>query len=215
MKNRSIKKRGSRKNRTLKNTKKSSSKLYKITYKKSLPFKFTKENIESAAKLANDNIGKKVLEPSEFYKTFMTTVDVFFNQNKEYQSQLKDLKRGISNGKKLHWTVWKISPNYMFSLHEHPNIEFAYMIDGELYEKRLGSIVKKHSDLPKDDKNNWIYRKNMKNDVLVNPVGSVHIDVTKGKKPTYMLILWSGKELNYTKKQYPLGVDKFVKENSV
>ena len=212
------KKRVFKKNKTLKKTKKmigsDNNGLY--TYDKTLPFKFTKSRIESAAKMANKLIGKKVLNPTEFYNTFVTSMDVYFNQTKDLQNDLIELKTtGKSHGRKLHWTLWKIQPNYIFSLHEHPNIEYAYVIDGEFYEKRLDTSIRKQTDLSKTNDTDWIYRTSIKNDVIINYPGIVHIDMIKGNRPSYVLILWSGSELHYTSNQYPRNIKMFVEKNTV
>ena len=217
MSNKVTKKRVIKKNKTLKKSNKKSAfdnnGLY--TYNKSLPFKFTKSNIESAAKMANKCIGKKLLNPEEFYKTFVTSMDVYFNQNKSLQNDINELKNtSKSHGRKLHWTLWKIQPNYIFALHEHPNIEYAYVIDGEFYEKRLDTPIKKQTDLFKTNDKDWIYRTSKKDDVIINYPGIVHIDMIKGHKPTYILILWSGTELHYTSNQYPRNIKMFVEKNT-
>ena len=61
---------------------------------------------------------------------------------------------GVSNPeagpRRMHWTGLHILPNQSLALHSHPNIEFAYIVEGVMHEHRIvdHSIAKKKKYVP-------------------------------------------------------------------
>jgi len=181
------------KNKTLKKT------IQNIKYKngifiypKEFYFKNTDSNIMNAAKLLNTSLNEEVIDPKVFLKEFRENMNNFFLKKhyrlkKEYEELLETNQ---SNDHKLKWNVIFVQPDYNFSLHIHPNIEYIYSpsYDYSLDEKRYKYLVSDKTKIKNIPKKDFIFNKSK---VIINPTNSMHNSYTK-KKYSVFLVLWSG-----------------------
>ena len=127
------------------------------------------------------------------------------------------LKKGVSNPeagpRRMHWAALEILPNQSLALHSHPNIEFAYIVDGVMHEHRIvdHSIEKKKAYTPEsievdgqkhlryhgpdlshiDASMNGTFKHNAYSagDMFINTIGDVHQSYTmdEGVK---LFVMW-------------------------
>lgn len=127
------------------------------------------------------------------------------------------LENGSSNPnsgpRRMHWVGIEIKPNQSLALHSHPNIEFAYIVEGVMHEFRLNpkSATKKKMYVPETIEVNGVYQKKFvgpnlsevdaskegtfvhnifhEGDLFINTIGDVHQSFTK-EEGVKLFALW-------------------------
>ena len=120
-------------------------------------------------------------------------------------------------GHDLEWRVLIIPPNHLFAAHSHAGLEFYYILEGTLHERKLiGEPIErclwangKFVDAPDyaghlDGKCQFVERSFSEGDCNVNEVGSLHQPYTK-EDGCVLLVLGCGKVLPIPPKRLPPG----------
>lgn len=137
----------------------------------------------------------------------------------------KDLREflisGLSNGRKLQWSMMQCGPGKQFQLHAHPNFEICYCLRGALHEIRMnGQPLTKtfEADTKSDDTSSnvlkgpdlsslgrsWNFATLREGEFLINEVGSIHKSFTATNgEGCQLLLLWGGSHADITSDKEP------------
>lgn len=164
--------------------------------------------------------------------------EMFLHRNCEDELEAF-LQNGVSNPdagyRRMHSVGIEVHPNKSLALHSHPNIEFAYIIEGALHEWRLDpSIEKKRVYIPEavevngtsllkyhgpdlkevDGGKTGTFRHNIYNegDMFINTIGDVHQSFTKGEG-VKLFAMWGDGNADVPKDGYPQNAG-FLNEQS-
>ena len=171
-----------------------------ILFSRKIPFSFNENT--APGKYLNEFLGYNNVKPLKFYNDFNKHMQDHFNikNNKEWNI-IKNSGKSCNNT--LYWQVIIIPSDKNFLLHSHPNIEYIYIAEGDLYEVRAkpekiknGICVKKTNNevLKNFDKKDFEYNKFTEGKFLINDPGSIHLSYTK-KSRCVLFTLWSGNHL--------------------
>lgn len=146
-----------------------------------------------------------------------------------YEHELGEfLETGVSNPdagpRRMHWAGIEILPNHSLALHSHPNVEFAYIVEGVMHEWRLTdpTVDKKRSYVPENVKINGkmqskhigpnlttvdasqtfehkLYREG---EMFINAIGDVHQSFTK-TEGVKIFVMWGDGNADVPNDQHP------------
>ena len=100
-----------------------------------------KHIMKQSASCTSESDGGEVNLDVDFGSAILARAKQMFAE-RECQDELDFfLKKGVSNPeaglRRMHWAALEILPNQSLALHSHPNIEFAYIVDGVMHGHRI------------------------------------------------------------------------------
>eukprot|EP00566_Odontella_aurita_P017205 CAMPEP_0113578584 /NCGR_PEP_ID=MMETSP0015_2-20120614/29573_1 /TAXON_ID=2838 /ORGANISM="Odontella" /LENGTH=271 /DNA_ID=CAMNT_0000482427 /DNA_START=141 /DNA_END=953 /DNA_ORIENTATION=+ /assembly_acc=CAM_ASM_000160 len=146
-----------------------------------------------------------------------------------YEHELQSfLETGVSNPdaglRRMHWAGIEILPNQSLALHSHPNVEFAYIVEGVMHEWRLTDpdVEKKRSYEPEiveingkiqskyigpnltmvDASETFEHNLYHEGEMFINTIGDVHQSFTKDEG-VKLFVMWGDGNADVPKNQHP------------
>ncbi|KAL7525399.1 hypothetical protein ACHAWF_001341 [Thalassiosira exigua] len=141
------------------------------------------------------------------------------------------LDAGASNPdagpRRMHWATIEILPNQSLALHSHPNVEFAYIVEGVMHEHRIVSddVEKKRRYVPEkvevDGEVRWKHRgpdhlvdvdassdgifrhiTYAEGDMFINVIGDVHQSFAR-EEGAKLFVMWGDGNADVAEDRYP------------
>jgi len=148
------------------------------------------------------------------------------------------LDTGVSNPdagpRRMHWVGIEIFPDQSLALHSHPNVEFAYIVEGVMHEWRLTdpAVEKKRSYVPVtvetdegvhsklvgpnltmvDASQTFEHKLYREGDMFINTIGDVHQSFTRAEG-VKLFVMWGDGNADVPNDQLPMNAG-FLNEQS-
>lgn len=173
-------------------------------------------------------------DDERFGRAILSTAKAAFDARGRRDELDEFLRTGTSNPdagpRRMHWAGIEILPDKSLALHSHPNVEFAYVVEGVMHEHRIadGSIEGKRAYAPEavdvdgetllkyrgpdlrdvDARKEGVFRHSeyRAGDMFINAIGDVHQSYTmdEGVK---LLVMWGDGNADVPEGQYPRNSD--------
>lgn len=171
-------------------------------------------------------------EDDELFRRFGSSLlararSMFVDRGYEHELQ-SFLDTGVSNPdagpRRMHWVGIEIFPNMSLTLHSHPNIEYAYIVEGVMHEWRLTDpmVEKKRSYVPEtfvidgelqhkqvgpnltavDASQTFEHKLYREGEMFINTIGDVHQSYTK-TEGVKLFVMWGDGNADVPSEQHP------------